>query len=227
MLGAPEDLSHAAELEPLEPGDYFTRSQEDTDDEDDAAAKASEQASNSGEAHSPAPGVVRRAAWYEANYTKSGGGDPCLRPNFLHMPAGDSKAMPDPRHTIRGASPKIQLAPSSNASIPSNFWTAVTESLQKENMQPRSEAATNTLSTNTLSTHEKELMMAKAGNEKKKEMRFDQKLRRSKQREAEKGKRRKCDLISSTMRSDAAQLLTEDNKAALRERIMSIIMHDD
>eukprot|EP00873_Tetraselmis_striata_P012475 jgi/Tetstr1/432739/TSEL_022105.t1 len=61
MLGAPpEDPSQAAELEPLEPGDYFTRSQEYTDDEDDAAAKASEQAGNSGEAHPPAPGDVRQ-----------------------------------------------------------------------------------------------------------------------------------------------------------------------
>eukprot|EP00873_Tetraselmis_striata_P009059 jgi/Tetstr1/429323/TSEL_019241.t1 len=93
--------------------------------------------------------------------------------------------------------------------------------------KPRSGAATNTLTTNTMSTPEKELMMAKASNEKKNEMRFDQKLPHSEQREAEKGKRRKCDLISITMRSDAAQLLTEDNKAALRERIMSITMHDD
>eukprot|EP00873_Tetraselmis_striata_P039461 jgi/Tetstr1/459725/TSEL_005078.t1 len=89
-------------------------------------------------------------------------------------------------------------------------------------MQPHSGAATN-----TLSTPEKELMMAKASNEKKKRMRYDQKLRHSKQREVEKGKRRKCDLISNIMRSDAAQLLTDDNKAALRERIMSIMMHDD
>eukprot|EP00873_Tetraselmis_striata_P016560 jgi/Tetstr1/436824/TSEL_025602.t1 len=61
MLGAPEDPSQAAEMEPLEPGDYFTRSQEYTDDEDDAAAKASEQPGNNGDAHPPAPGVVRRA----------------------------------------------------------------------------------------------------------------------------------------------------------------------
>eukprot|EP00873_Tetraselmis_striata_P036710 jgi/Tetstr1/456974/TSEL_004159.t1 len=71
------------------------------------------------------------------------------------------------------------------------------------------------MSTNSMSTHEKELMMEKASNEKK-EMRFNQKLRHSEQREAEKEKRRKGDLLSNIIRSDAAQLLTEDSKAALR-----------
>eukprot|EP00873_Tetraselmis_striata_P002917 jgi/Tetstr1/423181/TSEL_001302.t1 len=361
MLGAPEDPSHAAEPEPMEPGDYFTRmNQEYTDDEDDAAAKASEQADNSGEAHPPAPGAVRvrccvpmcrmvqsplwtnipategcsqhrckvchghfyppcsyhyygaeemdhcgcgstntailagvgasqasgappapPSTWaytdhdmdsdngfleeklimlgktrgmiddkrgclspweliasifcdptfmsnnyfmddikYGNTITKSvnpsvwtpGRSDDCLKTNFVRT-----------RGVLtRRAPPKIQQAPSSNASISSNFWRAVTESLQKENMQPRSGAATN-----TLSTPEKERIMAKASTEKKKGMRHDQKLRHSEQlHEAEKGMRRKCDLISDIMRSDAAQL-TEDNKASLRERIMSIMMHAD
>eukprot|EP00873_Tetraselmis_striata_P034147 jgi/Tetstr1/454411/TSEL_041312.t1 len=265
MLGAPEDPSQAAEQEPMELGDYVTRNQEYTDDEDDAAANASEQAGNSGETHPPAPGAVRRADTdhdmdsddgfldgkgpktklilctllhlimrrllerCEANYTNGGGGDLCLRPNFLHCRHAGRLYFWKYGH-IHGFWDMVTRIMPDDCAMEMDFTgdgLAVIEPLQKENMQPRSGAATYTLSTNTLSTPEKELMMAKASNEKKKETRFDQKLRHSEQREPEKGKRRKCDLISSAMRSDAAQLLTEDNKAALRERIMSIMMHDD